>query len=289
MMRQKIFKRIIHSILFRTGVLSRIGEVEKQVGVLTSLIDATEVQSLFEAEFGDLDKLSPLGVPLIRIGSAADGGYVIADTLKVVDFVISIGVGRNIDAESFLGNLGIAGVMFDGTIEKLPELVPNFEWIQKNLYGRNDEHLIDPSTATNYDFVDSIYIIQERLLFKNIILKIDCEGSEYSILEEIRPSLYRDCIQIVIEFHNVIRQLRKSPGRLSAIFEKLQETHALIVVHPNNFGASINLDETDYPDVLEMTWMRKSDFEFTKHEAPNQVGLFKPNNPHARELRFFLQ
>ena len=112
---------------------------------------------------------------------------------------------------------------------------------------------------------------------KKYFLKIDIEGDEYKILNQIiNSSEY--LTGLVIEFHNVSKNIQQ----IEMFINKLPLE--LIYIHPNNAG---EVNKYNDPEIIE--------FSFSKFALSDNNDNFKkhkldfPNNPYKREinLNFF--
>ena len=84
-------------------------------------------------------------------------------------------------------------------------------------------------------------------------MKIDIEGDEFKILEEIDKNLDKINL-LIIEFHDLNKNLKKVENFIENT--KLKNIH----IHANNYG---NLDENGMPQVIEMTLINSKKFEIT--------------------------
>ena len=98
----------------------------------------------------------------IRIGRNTDGGYVIVDGYDY-DCLVSFGAGYDVsfDNDFMKRNPNIPGFVFDGTMDRPPELMEGIKYINRNV-----------------DF----YNTEKELLkdYKNIFVKMDIEGDEWN-------------------------------------------------------------------------------------------------------------
>jgi hypothetical protein len=94
-------------------------------------------------------------------------------------------------------------------------------------------------------------------------------------------SLFR---QVVVELHWGIRTpYIYVPDFPVDILEHLLKTHQPVVVHPNNYGSTVVVDGVVVPQVIEVTLLRKSSYQFT--EEPFSTAPFtSPNNPENPEI-----
>ena len=88
---------------------------------------------------------------------------------------------------------------------------------------------------------------------KNILLKIDIEGDEFKILDEIDKNLDKINL-LIIEFHDLKKNLKKVENFIENT--KLKNIH----INANNYGM---LDENGIPQVIEMTLINPKKFEIT--------------------------
>ena len=115
----------------------------------------------------------------IRVGSAGDGGYLLANDIDN-SHVVSYGVDNNVDFELELATkYGCTVSMYDHSIDKLPVYVPNSVFFKEKVGPEN----IDETLAG----------------LDNIVLKLDIEGSEWDALAAC-TQLHR-ANQITMEAH----------------------------------------------------------------------------------------
>ena len=87
-------------------------------------------------------------------------------------------------------------------------------------------------------------------------LKIDIEGSEYEILDQVIEK--HDVISaIAIEFHRVPKE-----SNFDTLLDRLLESFDITHVHANSAGG---MDESGFPNLLEITFVNKQIFSGTKH------------------------
>ena len=213
----------------------------------------------------------------------------LVNKFKQIDKVVSLGVGRNIDIELYFANLGKEILLFDGTIMSLPRSHNKFEFFNSNVYGTipttpNSSNFILVNDIFSSHLQSSAKDFDKEFLKSEILFFIDIEGSEYDLIMNLERSNLEVCQQITIEFHDIFKQITQNNVVIFDALTKLRETHELISVHGNNYGASFQVNGMDYPDVLETTWLRKDLTTFVKGKNNFNPILNKPNNPLAREL-----
>ena len=231
---------------------------------------------------------------LIRIGRKNDGGYLISKKdIQLSDFLISFGVCDDWSfEEDILNHKRMPLIAYDGTIS----LKTFFYNLFKSLLKLNNprylpysikkiityiiffrgtkKHIkknVSDKVKNNSNFI-SIQDIFKTTSSKNIFLKIDIEGYEYRILEELLNN--EDRINgMVIEFHDCDLHLDK----LKTFIQKLRLS--IVHIHANNYG---NIESNqEIPSVLEITFSKNSDFK-KKYFLPHDLDM--PNNPKAEEI-----
>ena len=120
-------------------------------------------------------------------------------------------------------------------------------------------------------------ILKNTISNNNIFLKIDIEGSEYRILDEIIKNQEK-IIGIVIEFHdfdyhkNIIYDFCKKLN--------LDLTH----IHPNNFAPK---DKYGDPTVIELTFEREPIIIGDNPTFPNELDM--KNNSSEKDINLFFK
>ena len=105
-----------------------------------------------------------------------------------------------------------------------------------------------------------------------IIFKIDIEGSEYRILQELIEIQDSICA-LIIEFHDIDLHLEK------IIYFTKEFDLTLTHIHPNNYGEK---DKNGNPTVVELTFERNPTANSNDLSLPNISD--QPNNPAANTL-----
>lgn len=290
---EKFVLRIFRALMYRSKFADRISALETR----TQLLEIWNFDlNLMKINYEKVLKLLQLHkvneIPLLRIGSKNDGGYVLANSFESIEFVVSLGVGSNVESEIYFADLNKKVYLFDGTIKKLPRKHENFRWESVNVYGKNP----GPNSSVEWKSFNEVLIevfedinlpIRKKTLDSkaDAVLMMDIEGSEYDVLLNLKSEYLSRFQQVSIEFHSVHRELRENQDRLERCLSKLNQSHILIAAHGNNFGGYVSLNGQDYPDVLELSWLKKGVGTFAK--VPNSLlgNLSNPNNPRNRELQ----
>ena len=93
---------------------------------------------------------------------------------------------------------------------------------------------------------------------REIILKIDIEGDEYSILANISDQNLKKVRILIIEFHD-LRNLRSNSflSFFEKILTRLDNYFYACHLHVNNTSKIKNINDIKIPDMIEMTFIRK--------------------------------
>jgi len=215
---------------------------KSQVRVYLSTTSTTQV-SPFDPTC--LTVYNPSPFSKFRLGSAADGGYVIVDLPCKYDLLLSAGVGGDISFEiDFCNKYHVPCVAHDGTVEKLPATHPNIQFVKKN---------IGPSESNS---TTNLQHLLQSPVHNNVFLKMDIEGHEFDWLNALPEALLQKCVQIAIEFHSPKTRFHQQ------LFEKLNKTHYLVHFHNNNCTLDTEVfDGVLVPAVFECTYVHKKFFQ----------------------------
>jgi hypothetical protein len=258
-----------------------------------------------------LNFLAPsVGFDLIRLGSLHDGGYVVdKKSILEADALISLGISTDwsFDQAFLKLNPGIPVHGYDHTIsEKLfkrglrkslkrffslrsnfSDVMEHFKLLKsyQDFFQGKNRHF-QQRVHNRHDFNSDITLqeIIDRIDSKNIFLKIDIEGSEYRIIDEVLRNASK-INAIAIEFHDT------EPLRLvfCDAVQKLKEKFEIIHIHGNNCSP---LGSDGLPEALEITFVRKSAVitNTKKQTTLPLAGLDNPNNVNREDypLRFDL-
>ncbi len=182
-----------------------------------------------------------------RIGSKHDGGYLLINDFSDQDFLLSMGVGDDVNFELKLAN-HLSGVhLYDDSIEALPCIVPNGVFYKERIGG---------SGYTSIS--EAMGRIPNHL---DLILKMDIEGSEWEALEKFEIEELHKFRQIVVEFHWFEKLLDDQEySRILNVLTKLDTTHFVLNAHPNNCGDTLIIENIALPSVIEVTYLRRIDY-----------------------------
>ena len=237
---------------------------------------------------------------LIRIGPKLDGGYVVDKRLiQQTNTIITCGLNDDWEFEkSFLKtNRKCKIIAFDHTVNKefwikrfkkdimhffllkkirFRKITGIFKYLDYITFFKNDNkhHIIKIGTQN----IDDKEITISKILRNqnNVILKIDIEGDEYKILNEIINNSEK-INSLIIEFHNIHKYM-------DLIKEFIENSKALklIHIHANNFAGK---NDAGDPNVLELTFINTKNIklELTKTEKNYPLKNLDYKNTHRKD------
>jgi len=254
----------------------------------------------------ELNFLLPvMGEELLRVGNNRDGGYIIPKRItNVVSYLISCGINDDWTFEEELKTLNPEIIIhaYDHTVSSKIFRKNFLKQIRKFLKGKCQFKTIVEKyhVLKNYNnfFLESAKHYKERVFLprlekddadfekifsrlepaEEVLLKIDIEGGEYRIIDDIvRYQSRVNCI--IIEFHDI--------GVFRATFiesvEKLKCFFDVVHFHVNNAG---RLCMDGFPDALEITFSKKGFFPIKGYRKLLPIdGLDYPNIPSRTDYK----
>lgn len=251
-------------------------------------------------------KLKPLFIKnskLIRLGSIDDGGYVIPKkVLKNTDYLITFGISDNWDFEKHFARLSNCKVYsYDHSIDstfwvkkfrkdlfkflclkifkpkKLYKMFQYLDFIYFFSLKKNNSFFLK-KIGLGKNLISLKKIINKNKNINKIFLKIDIEGSEYEILNQIND--YKDIITgIVIEFHETSKNIKK----IISFIKKLEDKLSLVHIHGNNYSIK---SKNQKPEAIELTFVN-SKFFIQDNKKNNKSypikGLDYPNSKRSED------
>ena len=123
---------------------------------------------------------------------------------------------------------------------------------------------------------------------RNIILKVDIEGDEWSVFDAVPMESLSRVSQLIVELHNFQNAWQSEwCAKALNVLRRLRTVFTPIHLHGNNCAGFCQIGGSAFPCVLEITYVRTSDHSFGEpiRSAPN-TELDVPNNPDFADLRF---
>jgi hypothetical protein len=220
-----------------------------------------------------------LGFDLIRIGPSGDGGYVIPN-LKY-SHCLTLGVAEDIQFEIDLAekNRTCSFTLVDGTIQEIPKNhLKNVTFIPK---------LVKSFTSNDRNTINLDYLLSQNQAFsldrkedsKNFyrLLKMDIEGWEYQALSSISDDNLNKVDVLLVEFHYLFNCIFEFDYKYyyHEIFSRLYNIFDCAFVNVNNHGGYFKYGRSLFPNVIEVTFVKKG----LGREVPIQEPLEVSEHP----------
>ena len=242
---------------------------------------------------------------LIRLGSIDDGGYVVPiNTVKSSNSLISFGISDNWDFErDFLKRSSANVFAYDNSVNtnfwiskfkkdlikflklkifKPKKLYKMFQYIDFLIFfklNKKNKFFLE-KIGNSVDCLSLNQIIKDHFFNEeSLFLKIDIEGFEYEILDDIIN--HKNKIQgIVIEFHEVTKNLNK----IKDFIEKLNPELYLVHLHGNNYSIK---DKDQFPQAIELTFSKNKLHSIDKknNKVYPLANLDYPNSKRSPDIK----
>ena len=238
---------------------------------------------------------------LVRRGSTNDGGYLLPSDVSA-QFLISLGLGDDWKFELDLIKYQQVSkfIVFDHSVTLLnliKKLFPRKIKLKAYIYriivlvrflkdfilfknSHIKKKVTRDGSIKNFNEISLVEIFKDYIADSQstIILKIDIEGSEYEIIEQILE-LSSQILVLIIEFHEILKLKEKFKSSL----EQLESSFTLIHTHANNYG---KIDEFSIPDVCEFTFINMNMYVTNKKVSKlPQIGLDSPTTPSRPDYK----
>lgn len=229
---------------------------------------------------------------LNRLGKNNDGGYLVGPkSIENTETLISFGISDDWTFEKeFIKDKNILLKCYDDHISKkflikriiykiiffpfiknkfsiFTEIKKLFDFV--NFFKKHQLSI----EKISYGSLDKIF---SNLQNKNIFLKIDIEGYEYRILDEIMSNQKR-IIGMVIEFHIIDLHMDRICNFINNF------NLELIHIHGNNFSDNFN----NNPTTLELTFDKDPYYTEGKNSLPNKLDM--PCDQHKDEVQLHFE
>ncbi len=204
------------------------------------------------------EKLQIYKVPdweLIRMGGYKDGGYVLyKELIEMSDILYGYGVGPTTEFEvEYCEMTNNKAIAFDHTVRKLPHTHENITFVKEGI------------APAPFKKLNTYKSHKKQFGGKKIFLKMDVEGWEFPVFENLLKEDIEDIVGIVIEIHD----LDKKISNLFEILESALSDFAIYHIHPNNFGKTFNIDGHEFPAVIELSLVNKKYCDKIEKISPN--------------------
>ena len=215
---------------------------------------------------------------LIRIGPKLDGGYVIDKrSIQQTNTIITCGLNDDWEFEkSFLKNNKNSKIFaYDHTVTKefwlsrfkkdivsllllkklkIRKILDVFKYIDYRLFFRDNKKHFEKKIVFKKKSNEETTIPRIINNHNKVVLKVDIEGDEYKILNDIKKNSKR-IFFLLIEFHDVHKNLIKIRNFITKSDLKI------IHIHANNYGG---IDKKGIPKVIELSMLNSKKIKINK-------------------------
>ncbi len=166
----------------------------------------------------------------------------------------SFGINYDASWDLQIADKGIPVHLYDHTIPAPPQMHHNFHFQPRGICG----HRRAPGLMTLADCLRQ----NGHSNAVALLLKMDVEGWEWDVFSECPSTLLDKFQQIVVEYHGLTHSAYQPRrfGETIQILEKLNQTHQVVHVHANSLSSVLAVKRLVLPDLLEVTYIRRSDF-----------------------------
>jgi FkbM family methyltransferase len=223
----------------------------------------------------------PSPLPLVRVGPAGDGGYLVPDDLENIKACFSPGVSDEAGFELAFANRGVPCFLADASVPEEPVKHQNIFF---------DPLFLGPISDSKKFISLEDWVEQKSVENGDLILQMDIEGAEYDVLSSAPAELLKRFRLIAIELHNLEFILTNKLSALSfeSFLKMLLENFEVVHIHPNNNRRPVFHKGIEIPPVIEMTLLRKD--RFVGKQSLGPVALPHPldsdNSPRRKHLTF---
>ena len=239
---------------------------------------------------------------LIRIGPRNDGGYIIDKRIinnieNNLTLVLSDDWKFEKDFQKFNNKCKVYA--YDHTVDKnfwyerlkkdllnfikLKKLRPKkildiFKYFEYRSFFKNNNVHIVKKIVNQIENVNEITFADTIKNLEDVLLKIDIEGDEYKILNDVIKNENK-IICLIIEFHEVSKKLNEILK-----FKNELKNLKLIHIHANNYAG---IDENGDPNCIELTFLNSNKFSVDEKKSNLHypvIGLDSSNMKRRKDL-----
>jgi hypothetical protein len=237
---------------------------------------------------------------LVRVGPKLDGGYVM-DKKSILDnnIIITCGLNDDWEFEKFFLKINTKCIVeaYDHTIDKkfwierfkkdikhffllkkirLRKIIHIFRYLDylRFFKNHNKHHILKIGRENIYN--KEITINEILKAHQNVLLKVDIEGDEYKIFNQILDNSNK-INTLIIEFHDI----HKNIDKIEEFIIKSKDLK-LIHIHANNFAGS---NKDGDPNVIELTFINinKNGLNLIKTDKSFPVKGLDYKNTHRKQ------
>lgn len=241
-------RRLVYGVRTRPDVQAL--KLERRIDVLERIAGLDARVAGWSATFVDVMRpYQVAGMPLVRIGSSFDGGYVLPQRLvRETTGIVSVGVGDNNDADVAIveargGTVRVHA--WDHTVDGLPTAHPNITFHRTGLGDGPGLLPLDAVVADSFG-PDA----------RDLMLLVDAEGAEWDALAAADDAVLDRFSVIAAELHD-LGDLLVDPTAKLDVLRRLHRGFVPVAVHANNYTPAWTLPGFVLPDAVEVTYVNR--------------------------------
>jgi hypothetical protein len=212
-----------------------------------------------------------------RVGRQFDGGYVMIDNFDSVDAAYSLGISDDVSWDLEFARRGIEVFQYDHTIDRPPVEHGLCRWLKLGVAGQ-------PDPVQNLDTLANLIERNQHTECKNMLLKCDIDGGEWGVFSNVPNAILEQFSQIVVELHFLDDlHMYSSAAVARDAIANLTTSHKVVHVHGNNFAPCAVVGGVPFPSVLEVTFARHDQGEFTVSDEIFPTRLDMPCNSKSAD------
>jgi len=244
---RSVFWRLVEHVLLRHPYGGKLvsASVLRANGLEPSRVtDSAQLREL-------LTELHPvaIGVPLMRLGPDGDGGYLVPDDLGGIVACFSPGVDTVSGFEVDCADRGMRVFLADASVD-----APAVDDARLHFSKRNVANVTDEHAMTIDDWMRDALGTGAG----DLMMQMDIEGAEWSVLPDISPQLMSRFRVLVVELHHLgDLHIASAFTHMAAVLRRILHTHVCMHIHPNNCGAVVTRHGIEIPDIMEFTFVRR--------------------------------
>ena len=252
-------------------------QLQRRIGLLEDFVDLkAHSRGWIDTLIACLMPLQFAEMPLVRMGSQHDGGYVLPAALsQMVSGVVSIGVGDNNTVDLQLAAAGLRVHAWDHTVAGLPSRHENIVFHQVGL----GDSMSNPALRSLAEICDDSFGRGSG----HLLLLLDAEGAEWTEIAAASEDTLARFDVIGIEMHD-LGDLILDPSRQLPSLTKLHRMFVPVAVHANNHACVWRLPGLDLPDAIEVTYVNRALLTSSGVTANCPVDLTSPCCPDLPEV-----
>jgi hypothetical protein len=243
----------------------------------TSFADQSKIADVLQTLSRFKPHASP--VPLVRVGSKNDGGYLVPEGLTGISALFSPGVGNNIEFDLAIAEMGINVHLADNSVDIDVNNRPNVSFVKKHIGHRDSDETLTLETWINQKAPD----VAEGAS-GDLMLQMDIEGAEWGILSNSAEQTLRRFQVLIVEVHELQKVFQQSGlDEVNAFLENLEKTHKLVFTHVNNGDILVRHRQVIVPPLVELVFLRSSLSPNWTSDRVFKPNLHIPNDPDFRD------